>query len=371
MTDATLFPQPIPEDCDLDTYQFHLPPGLIAQRPLAERDASRLMVLSRRDGRTSQARFADLPDLLPPGALLVVNNTRVAPVRLFGRKPTGGAVEFLLLTPPVLLEPGPDPHRPGRLLARAAGLLRASKAPKPGERVEFSPELSLAVLSRGEFGHAEVMLSFVGPLPDILERIGHMPLPPYIKRPDEAADTARYQTVYADPHKPGSAAAPTAGLHFTPTLRQALSSRGFGWAEVTLHVGYGTFSPVRTPDIRHHHMHSEHLDISPETATTIAQAKSEGRPVIAVGTTSARALEGAFAQLGHVAPFRGQTDIFLRPGSTFHVVDGMITNFHLPGSTLLIMICALAGKDHVLPAYRHAVTAGFRFFSYGDAMLIV
>ncbi|QLA16586.1 tRNA preQ1(34) S-adenosylmethionine ribosyltransferase-isomerase QueA [Desulfolutivibrio sulfoxidireducens] len=371
MTDAIRPSKPVPEDCDLDTYQFHLPPGLIAQRPLADRDASRLMVLSRRDGQTFQARFAALPDLLPPGALLVANNTRVAPVRLFGRKKTGGAVEFLLLTPPVLLEPEPDPTRPGRLQARAAGLLRASKAPKPGDRVEFSPELSLTVLSRGEFGHAEVLLSFFGPLADILDRIGHMPLPPYIKRPDESADAARYQTVYADPQKPGSAAAPTAGLHFTPALQQILLSRGFGWAEVTLHVGYGTFSPVRAPDIRHHHMHSEHLEISPVAAQAIVQAKSEGRPVIAVGTTSARALEGAFVQTGHVAPFRGQTDIFLRPGSTFHVIDGMITNFHLPGSTLLIMICALAGKEHVLPAYRQAVTAGFRFFSYGDAMLIV
>jgi S-adenosylmethionine:tRNA ribosyltransferase-isomerase len=328
------------------------------------------MVLSRRDGRTSQARFADLPDLLPPGALLVANDTRVAPVRLFGRKPTGGAVEFLLLTPPVLLEPEPDPHRPGRLQALASGLLRASKAPRPGERVEFSPELSLTVLSRGEFGRAEVLLSFAGPLADILDRIGHMPLPPYIKRPDESADAARYQTVYADPHKPGSAAAPTAGLHFTPALRRILSSGASAgprspctWATAPSarcapRTSAGIACTANTWTFpRHRHGHRP--------------GQVQGRPVIAVGTTSARALEGAFAQTGRVAPFRGQTDIFLRPGSTFHVIDGMITNFHLPGSTLLIMICALAGKDHVLPAYRRAITEGFRFFSYGDAMLIV
>lgn len=362
---------PIPEDCDLAAYQFHLPQELIAQRPAPVRDASRLMLLSRGTGKTRQARFADLPDLLPENALLVANNTKVAPVRLFGRKPTGGAVEFLLLTPPVLLYPVPDPDRPGRVAAPAVGLLRASKAPKPGEIVVFSDDLSLTVVSRGAFGHAEVQLSYAGRLPDILDAIGHMPLPPYIKRPDEAADASRYQTVYARPDKPGSAAAPTAGLHFTPAMRQTLAQRGFGWAEVTLHVGYGTFSPVRATDIREHRMHSEHLEIPPETAAAISLAKSQGRPVIAVGTTSVRALEGAFAATGTVAPFTGATDIFLRPGSGFHVIDGLFTNFHLPGSTLLIMICALAGTEQVLSAYHEAITAGFRFFSYGDAMLIV
>jgi S-adenosylmethionine:tRNA ribosyltransferase-isomerase len=362
---------PIPEDCDLETYQFHLPPELIAQRPLPQRDASRLMLLSRATGRTRTARFSNLADLLPENALLVANNTKVAPVRLFGRKPTGGAVEFLLLTPPVLLDPVPDPDRPGRLSAPAAGLLRASKAPKPGETVIFSDELSLTVVTRGAFGHAEVLLSYVGRLPGILDAIGHMPLPPYIKRPDEAADASRYQTVYAHPDKPGSAAAPTAGLHFTPAMRQTLAERGFDWAEVTLHVGYGTFSPVRAADIRHHDMHREHLEISPETAAAVSRAKAEGRPVVAIGTTSARALEGAFAATGAIVPFSGPTGIFLRPGATFQVIDGLFTNFHLPGSTLLIMICALAGTDHVLSAYHEAISAGFRFFSYGDAMLIV
>jgi S-adenosylmethionine:tRNA ribosyltransferase-isomerase len=371
MTDETPAAPPIPEDCDLAAYQFHLPPELIAQRPLPQRDASRLMVLSRAAGGARQSRFADLPDLLPPHALLVANNTKVAPVRLFGRKKTGGAVEFLLLTPPVLLEPAPDPDRPGRRTSRAVGLLRASKALKPGDAVTFSDELSLTVVSRGEFGHASVMLSYVGHLPDILDAIGHMPLPPYIKRPDESSDASRYQTVYARPDKPGSAAAPTAGLHFTPAMRQTLAQRGFQWAEVTLHVGYGTFSPVRAADIRHHRMHSEHLEVPAETAAAISLAKSQGRPVIAVGTTSVRALEGAFAATGAIAPYVGATDIFLRPGSTFHVIDGLFTNFHLPGSTLLIMICALAGTKQVLSAYHEAITAGFRFFSYGDAMLIV
>ncbi len=368
MTQDRAIPVETSADDFLASYHFDLPEDRIAQEPLDRRDASRLMILDKRTGETVQAAFADLPDFLPKDALLVANNAKVVPVRVFGHKETGGAVEFLLLTPPPLLEP--EPGENGRLTARASGLLRASKSPKPGQRVDFADDFSLTVLSRGEFGHAEVLLSFAGELNAILQRIGHMPLPPYIKRPDRDADKTRYQTVYANDKQSGSAAAPTAGLHFTPDLRRALAEKGFSWAETTLHVGYGTFSPVRADDIRDHHMHREWIEIPEETAAAVRQAKAAGRPVIAVGTTSTRALEGAFAATGAVAAYQGWTGIFIRPGYTFNVIDGLVTNFHLPGSSLLIMVSALTGREVILRAYENAVREKFRFFSYGDAMLI-
>lgn len=358
----------VPVDCDLDSYVFDLPESRIAQEPLERRDASRLMVLSRETGRISHARFADLPDHLPPGALLVANNSKVTPVRLLGQKNTGGAVEFLLLTPLPLITPRALGEN--RFEAKAAGLLRASKSPKPGQINHFGPDLSLSVLARGEFGHAEVALSFIGELKTILERIGHMPLPPYIKRPDRDADKTRYQTVYANDAKSGSAAAPTAGLHFTPDLRCALAEKHFSWAETTLHVGYGTFSPVRCPDIRDHEMHREWIEVSEETAQAVRRAKASGRPVVAVGTTSVRALEGAFKATGEITAYAGWTNIFIRPGSRFNVVDALVTNFHLPGSSLLIMVSAMTGRERILEAYKAAVREEYRFFSYGDAMLI-
>jgi len=368
MTQTFESPADASADDLLSSYHFDLPEDRIAQEPLDRRDASRLMVLDKRTGEASRAAFSDLPDFLPGGALLVANNTKVVPVRVFGHKETGGAVEFLLLTPPPLIKAEKTPD--GRSQARASGLLRASKSPKPGQVVEFSEDLSLTVLSRGEFGHAEVMLSFAGDLTAVLQRIGHMPLPPYIKRPDRDADKTRYQTVYANDEKSGSAAAPTAGLHFTPALRETLAAKGFSWAETTLHVGYGTFSPVRADDIRDHHMHREWIEVPESTAAAIREAKAAGKPVIAVGTTSTRALEGAFAETGAVAAYQGWTEIFIRPGYSFRVIDGLVTNFHLPGSSLLIMVSALTGREVILRAYEKAVREKFRFFSYGDAMLI-
>ena len=358
----------LPVDCDLHSYRFELPEERIAQHPAQRRDASRLMVMDRATGEACDAAFADLPSLLPPGALLVANNSRVVPARLFGRKDTGGKAEFLLLTPPPLVEPRPAGN--GWSTARVEGLLRASKAPKVNQTVELGPDLRLAVAERGEFGRCLVDLSWTGSLLDRLGEQGHMPLPPYITRPDTSEDAERYQTVYAHASKAGSLAAPTAGLHFTPAMRQALADAGFGWAEVTLYVGYGTFSPVRERDIRNHHMHSEYIEISQETADAVNRARADNRPVVAVGTTSVRSLEGCVAAQGRLEAWAGWTNLFIRPGFSYKVVDSLLTNFHLPESSLIIMVSALVGREAVLDAYRKALDKGFRFFSYGDAMLI-
>jgi S-adenosylmethionine:tRNA ribosyltransferase-isomerase len=357
------------QDTSLSSFSFDLPEELIAQAPAKRRDASRLLVVDRHLGVAREARFTELADLLPAGALLVANNSMVLPARLLAVKPTGGAVEFLMLTPLPLVEPTPG-QEGGWCQAPAEGLLRASKKPKSGVVLDFAEDLSIEVVERGDFGKSRVILRWRGDLKAIFERIGHMPLPPYIHRPDSAQDRTRYQTLHARGDKQGSVAAPTAGLHFTPELRAGLAERGIEWAEVSLHVGYGTFSPVRVADIRDHRMHAEFVEVPGETAEAVARAKKEGRPVFAVGTTSARALEGAFAATGAVAPFTGWTDIFIRPGHAFAVVDGMLTNFHLPGSSLVIMVAALAGKGVILNAYAHAIRERFRFFSYGDAMLI-
>jgi len=360
----------IPTPFDLESYRFELPEELIAQEPGPRREASRLMVLQRASGTRRSVPFAAIGEYLPPGALLVANNSRVLPARLLGHKPSGGRVEFLLLTPLPLIQAGePDAH--GTRRAQAQGLLRAAKGPRPGDMVSFSDDFSLRVDSRGDFGRAQVTLQWRGELSEQFMRLGRMPLPPYIRRPDSQADRERYQTVYSRQDKLGSAAAPTAGLHFTPELKAGLSAKGFGWAELTLYVGYGTFSPVRARDIREHAMHREYFEIPTETAQAIAQAKAQGRPVVAVGTTSARALEGAHARLGRIAPYAGWTDIFIRPGYDFQIVDNMITNFHLPGSSLIILVSALAGRDLILDTYRQAMHERMRFFSYGDAMLIL
>lgn len=317
--------------------------------------------------------FSDLPELLPPGTLLVGNNSRVAAARLYGVKPSGGRVEFLLLTPPPLIEPIERPG--GWHEADVEGLLRASKPTRPGTELIFSDDLRLIVGDKGAFGRISGRLIWRGELHALIDRLGWMPLPPYIKRDgvesEQTEDRARYQTVYARADKAGSAAAPTAGLHFTDELRGRLDERSIGWAEVTLYVGYGTFSPVRTQDIREHTMHAEYIEIDEENAASIAAAKAEGRPVTAVGTTSVRTLESVHALRGRIEPFAGWTDLYLYPGAQFHVVDHMITNFHLPGSSLLIMVSAFSGREIMLDAYRRALDEGFRFFSYGDAMLIL
>lgn len=360
----------IPESCDLQSYCFELPEELIAQQPGQRRDASRLMVLERATGRKRIVPFAEIGTVLPPGALLVANNSRVLPARMFGHKPTGGRVEFLLLTPLPLLAAS-DPNADGFNSAQAEGLLRSAKKPRPGEHIAFNDDFHLIVESRGDFGKSQVTLRWRGDLATHFLKQGHLPLPPYIRRPDADSDRERYQTVYSREDKLGSAAAPTAGLHFTPELKASLAAAGFGWAELTLYVGYGTFSPVRVRDIREHTMHREYIEIPELTATAIQEAKSQGCPVVAVGTTSSRALEGAFAQTGHVGAFSGWTDIFMRPGYEFKVVEHLLTNFHLPGSSLIMLVSALAGREVVMEAYRQAIQERMRFFSYGDAMLVL
>ena len=353
---------------NLAQYRFSLPEALIAQEPPAQRGASRLMVLDRKKDALVADNFAALHRYLPP-SLFVVNNSRVVAARLMGQRANGCRAEFLLLSPPPLLLPQAAEGR--WLTCEAQGLLRPAKSLPPGSSVLFGQDFSLTVLEKGPYGRSRVQLRWQGDLQQLLERYGQLPLPPYIRRPATAEDAARYQTIYARADKAGSVAAPTAGLHFTEELRQELCAAGHQWAEVTLYVGYGTFSPVRTEDIREHQMHEEFVELPPETAAAIQKAKAEGRPVVAVGTTSARTLEGAFAATGGVGPYSGPTDIFLYPGRPVNVVDHLITNFHLPESSLLMLVAAFAGQEKTLAAYAEAVAQEFRFFSYGDAMLIL
>lgn len=357
----------IPEDYLLQSYNYALPEDRIAQSPADKRDGSRLLVIDRADNSLTPVAFTDLIDHLPKNALLVANNSRVIPARIFGLKKTGGKVEFLLLTPLPLIEPV---EKEGWSTAPAEGLIKASKTPKPGTTITFADDFRLVAKEAGPFGRWQVELQWKGDLTALFQQHGHLPLPPYIKRPDSEEDKERYQTTYSDRTKTGSVAAPTAGLHFTPELRQKLADRGFEWAEVTLYVGYGTFSPVRCPDIREHQMHSEYIEVPEETAEAIRKAKAEGRPVIAIGTTSARTMEGMFRESGKITQFQGETNIFISPGYQFNVIDGILTNFHLPESSLIIMVSALAGRNTILSAYGFALEKDFRFFSYGDAMLI-
>jgi len=277
------------QDFQLSSYDYHLPEEQIAQEPAPDRDASRLMVLDRGTGDAKPHRFTDLPDLLPPGALLVANNSRVLPARIYGTKPSGGKVEFLLLTPLPLIEPQEDGEA-GWKRATVQGLFRSSKGARPGDTAILADDLRLTVIEPLEFGRCTVELIWRGDLAGLFIRHGHQPLPPYIKRPDTPEDAVRYQTVYSDQSKTGSVAAPTAGLHFTPELKALMEEMGFSWAAVTLYVGYGTFSPVRENDIRNHVMHAEYVEISRETSDAVTRAKAQGRPVVAVGTTSVRAL---------------------------------------------------------------------------------
>lgn len=333
-------------------FYYDLPAELIAQEPLAARSASRLLCLDGADGRWQDRRFRDLPQLLRRGDLLVFNDTRVIPARLFGNKDSGGRVEILIER--VLDE------------RRCLAQVRASKTPKPRQRIVLDPETSLEVVDRqGEF--FVLQLSGDSSLHDVLTRCGHMPLPPYITRVDRPEDAQRYQTVYA--RRDGAVAAPTAGLHFDDALLATLDTLGVERAFVTLHVGAGTFQPMRVDDIAAHRMHTEWIEIDADTAQRINAARAAGRRVIAVGTTVVRVLESA-AHEGQVHARCGETDIFIYPGFRFQIIDGLITNFHLPESTLLMLVCAYAGTEQVLAAYRHAVSARYRFFSYGDAMFV-
>ncbi len=356
------------------SYDFELPEELIAQHPPEERGHSRLMVMSRKatTSGVTHTQFSDLGQYIPNDCLLIVNNSRVLQARLLGTRETGGKVEFLLLTPLPLVtaEAKPVAGKEGWYEAEASGLVRTGGRVNDGDEFQFGAGISVKVLESGPFGQRKVVLCWHGDLAQAFAATGHIPLPPYIKRSDDDEDQTRYQTIFARSDKVGSVAAPTAGLHFTETLHNDLLSHGCEWAEVTLYVGYGTFSPVRNDDIRSHRMHREYIEIPEATATAIAKAKAENRPIIAIGTTSVRALEGVVELCGKVQPFTGWTDIFLYPGRGFKVVDGIITNFHLPESSLIMMISAFAGRERILNAYEDAIKHNYRFFSYGDAMLI-
>ncbi len=375
-------------------FQYDLPPERIAQEPLADRAASRLLHLERTLGSWQDLKFREFPSLLRPDDLLVVNNTRVFPARLYGHR-SGGRAQPL------------SPHNPaardflrGRievLLTRQIAddpnewecLVRPGRKIGVGEKLHFSgnpgrssaglsedgpPELEAEVAARGAFGERRIRFA---PVPDFfarLERIGHVPLPPYIDRDDRAADHERYQTIYAQAR--GSVAAPTAGLHFTPEILGQIRGRGIEIAEITLHVGLGTFQPVRVEKVEDHKLHRECYEISEAAARAVNRAKAEGRRLVAVGTTTVRTLEyaaGLFEKRvggDRVDAGRGEADAFIYPGYRFRIVDALLTNFHLPQSTLLMLVCALGGKDFVMAAYRHAVEAGYRFYSYGDCMFI-
>ena len=332
-------------------FSYELPEGLIAQRPLEQRSASRLLCLDRQSEQLSDRNFNDLPGLLNPGDLLVFNNTKVIPARLHGFKATGGRVEILV----------------ERLLNQKECLaqVRASKSPKPGGKLVLENGSELLVLGRQEsFFH---LRSVDVELMDLLTGLGHMPLPPYITREDNETDRRRYQTVFAE--TPGAVAAPTAGLHFDQALLDQLKEAGIESTTVTLHVGAGTFQPVRVENIEDHLMHAEWLEVSQAACDAIVAARARGGRVVAVGTTAVRSLETA-AQDGSLRPFSGDSRIFIYPPYQFRIVDAMITNFHLPESTLLMLVSAFSGQQQILAAYRHAVEHSYRFFSYGDAMLL-
>ena len=341
---------------------YELPPDLIAQRPLARREASRLLVPGA-DGAARDRSVADLPQLLPR-SLIVWNDTRVIPARLRGQRPTGGKVELLLLEP----SEGSAPE--GAELWRAMG--RANRPLRPGAELLFGDALGGEVRERLEGGHLIVELKprRASTVLETLDEVGEMPLPPYIARETDADDDERYQTVFA--RHPGAVAAPTAGLHFSEALRDALRAAGHEFAYVTLHVGPGTFRPVTSERVEDHPMHRERYSVPEVTARAIDAARAEGRPVMAVGTTVVRTLEAAARddKSGGVRAGEGDTALFIRPGFTFRVVDSLLTNFHLPKSTLLALVMAFMGEDEAREAYRHAVEARYRFFSYGDAMWI-
>ncbi len=341
----------------LSDFDFDLPDELIAQEPLAERAGSRLMVLNRATGNPTIGGFSKIVDHFKSGDVLVINDTRVIPARLLGLKESGGKVEVLLVR-------------------RLAGneevwicLTKASKGPRVGTRLLLGDTLTGTVVEGGEDPYKHIQFACEGDFLQQIEQIGRMPLPPYIRRDDSPLDKERYQTVFAQ--NAGAVAAPTAGLHFTPEILQRLRNKGVEIQPLTLHVGLGTFLPVRVDDIRQHRMHEEHFTVPVATAAAVNQARATGRRVFALGTTSTRTLEYAVDDQGRLQAGSGSCDLFIYPGYRFRTVDAMLTNFHLPRSTLLMLVSAFAGREPVLAAYRRAVAEGFRFFSYGDCMLIL
>ena len=337
---------------NLSDFDYALPPDRVALHPAEPRDSARLLVVDRRGGAPVDAQVRDLPGFLEPGDLLVVNDTKVLHARLFGRRASGGRVELLLIR-----REGPGTRE---------ALLRAHRSLPPGERLALDGGITATLLERTGPGPVwRVALECDGDLEAAIERAGHVPLPPYIRRADLPEDRARYQTVFAA--RPGSAAAPTAGLHFTEGLLARLAERGVGVARITLHVGYGTFQPIEVERVEEHRMHAEEFEVTAEAARAIRERK--GR-CVAVGTTAARVVE-SLAASGGIRAARGRTDLFLYPGRPFRAVEALLTNFHLPKSSLLLLVCAFAGRERVLEAYAHAIERGYRFYSYGDASLFL
>jgi len=335
----------------LSDFDYQLPPELIAQRPGERRTGSRLLQLDGNSGAVTDSMFSDLPGLLQAGDLLVFNNTRVMPARLYGNKASGGRVEILIER---VLQP-----------QLALAHIRASKSPKPGTAIRVGDTELQMVARRGTL--FELQLPDHQDFHALMAQQGHMPLPPYIERSDDEVDAERYQTVYA--REMGAVAAPTAGLHFDEPMLERLRAMGVETAEVTLHVGAGTFQPVRVQDLDEHQMHSEWLEVGQDVCDQVAATRARGGKVVAVGTTSVRSLETAAAS-GELRTYTGDTRLFIRPGYRYQVVDRLLTNFHLPQSTLLMLVSAFAGYEQVMAAYRHAVQEKYRFFSYGDAMLL-
>jgi len=335
---------------------FDLPAHLIATEPLEERDRSRLLRVNRPSSEYRDTFFCELPDLLRPSDVLVVNNTKVFPARLLGDSETGASVEIFLVRE--------NEDKSWSALAKPARRL------PPGRSITFGPGLSGSIVQRNDDG--QVVISFRSDLPieEAIERYGRTPLPPYIKRDRDAADTdrERYQTIYAS--HGGAIAAPTAGLHFTPHILEQIRQRGIKVVEITLHVGYGTFEPVKVEDLTEHRVQAEQYEMSTEAAETLNQAKSEGRRVIAVGTTTTRTLESVFQQYGEFQTSRGLAGLTIQPGYRFKAIDGLLTNFHLPKSSLLVLVSTFGGHELIMKAYKHAIDSGYRFYSYGDCMLI-
>jgi len=366
----------------LEDFDYHLPAELIAQYPATQRADSRMLVLNRDSGMFRDATFRELAQILQPGDVLAVNNSRVLPARLFGHrvglraqpvaKSNPAHREYLTSSIEVLLA--------RRLDERTwEALVKPGRKVLPGERLVFheagktaatSPALEAEVIGRGEFGLRVLRFPEGAPVAEMLQKVGHIPLPPYIRRPDQPEDQSRYQTVYA--REPGSVAAPTAGLHFSEEMLAQLEAGGIERVEITLHVGLGTFQPLHTSEIERHHMHPESFEVSPQAATRLNQALAGQRRIVAVGTTTVRTLEHLAAEhRGRIEPGRGETRLFILPGFPFRVIGGLLTNFHLPRTTLLMLVAAFAGRDLVLAAYEHAVRERYRFYSYGDCMLIL
>jgi len=352
----------------LSDFDYELPPACIAQEPAPERDHARLLVHERETDRTRHRRVCDLAEFLRPGDLLVLNDTRVLRSRLFARRASGGRVEFLLL------EPAPDSDRAWTALVHPARRLQV------GERLELEgAPITMLLRARGRNPDGSAAMEWSVELEEspgvavdaalVMERAGHVPLPPYVERPADALDGARYQTVYAA--SPGAVAAPTAGLHFTPELLTRLEGLGVRRATLTLHVGPGTFQPVKNERVEEHRLRAERYELSPATVDAVQTTRARGGRVVAVGTTVVRTLESCVDAGGELVPGRGSTDLFLRPGARFRVVDALLTNFHLPRSTLLMLVCAFAGRERVLRLYHEAIELGYRFYSYGDAMLLL